>query len=303
MCASGCDEKVTPAPSQLARWTTELRDAQPEDSFFAVYARRDRKFVQVAAKHSTDTNSLTFKLIQEAYDAFVIETVIIEGIAYSLGPDPRRVMDYVAEHEQRAENGFQPGGETVPAVIGARSEGATVWGGEPSDPDILAIATAQGLRRDDLLGFYTLRSVPQWIRERKIDGAGDPRARQLIESELEKNRSRLELGSEVLPGYAEWEVWYASTNGKPFGDDFKPEETGPLVDGPYATNKIAAAISVARDSFLLERVADHLNRGETVMVVYGASHLMIMRPALDVMLGQPCYVGTKFDAAKGKCPG
>jgi len=36
-----------------------------------------------------------------------------------------------------------------------------------------------------------------------------------------------------------------------------------------------------------------LNAGETLLVVFGRSHLMIQRPALDAMLGRPCYVGSE----------
>ena len=36
--------------------------------------------------------------------------------------------------------------------------------------------------------------------------------------------------------------------------------------------------------------------GDTVLVVFGGSHLMILRPALDAMLGQPCYVGSELSS-------
>lgn len=297
--ANGCDENVTPNPSRLALWTSELRAAQPEDSFVAVYELPGRKLVHIAAKHSTDADSLTFKLIHEAYAVFDIDTVITEGASYSLGPNPPRLMKWAAE--QQPENGFQPGGEAVPTIKGARRAGAVVWGGEPCDTDILDTLIAQGFSESDVLGFYTLRSVPQWVRERKIEDAGDPHVRELIEAELRKNRSRLKLSPDVLPGYATWEEWYASMNKKSFGKEFEPEEAGPLSNGPYGTNRIAAAISRARDSFLVERIADHLNRGETVMVVFGASHLMIVRRVLDDMLGQPCYVGSDLAVAEERC--
>jgi hypothetical protein len=40
-----------------------------------------------------------------------------------------------------------------------------------------------------------------------------------------------------------------------------------------------------------------LNAGETLLVVFGASHLMIHRPALDAMLGSPCYTGSELSSA------
>lgn len=153
----------------------------------------------------------------------------------------------------------------------------------------------------DLLGFYTLRSVPQWIREKEIDSASDPKIRSLVEVELKKNRSRLRINARFLPTYETWLHWYSSVNGKVFGATFELEEAAPLSPGPYGTNKIASAISEVRAEYLLHRMAHHVHRGENTMVVYGRSHLMIQRPALDRLLGPPCYVGSDIGAATSVC--
>jgi len=290
---------LVPNPSRLAPWTTALRDAQPEGPRAAVYRYRGRPFVFVGASHSTDTEGPTFRLIRQAYDAFDFDTAIVEGVAYASGPNPPRLLAYVAG--SAAEGTFQPGGETVPAVEGAQGEGAAVWGGEPSDRDVLALATGSGVSEADVLGFYVLRSVPQWLSEREIDSPGDPRTAQLVDSALAEERAALGLAPDVLPDYASWAAWYERTNGRPFGDGFQTEEVGPLADGPHGTNRVGYAISRARDSFLLERVADHLSRGEAVIVVYGGSHLPILRPALDAMLGPACYVGDDLSEAGARC--
>jgi hypothetical protein len=87
----------------------------------------------------------------------------------------------------------------------------------------------------------------------------------------------------------------------PFGATFVLEETGPLADADHGSNRIAAAISGVRDAFLLETIADRLNADDTVLVVFGGSHLMILRPALDAMLGQPCCVGSELSSTAGRC--
>ena len=290
---------LVPDASRLAPWTTQLRDSQPEGARAAVYRYRGRPFVVVGATHSTDTESPTFRLINQAYEAFDFDTAIVEGVKYASGPNPSRLLTYVAESE--AEGSFQPAGETVPAVQGALREGAVIWGGEPADSDVLALATGFGVSEADVLGFYVLRNVPQWLQERKIERPGDPRTTPLVEAALAKDRAALGLGPDTLPDYASWAAWYERTNGRPFGDRFQGEEVGPLADGPHGTNRAGYAISRARDSFLLERVADHLGRGEAVVVVYGASHLPILRPALDAMLGPACYVGTDLSEARAGC--
>ena len=298
---SGCAAApLRPAPERLEPWTTSLRDRQPEDAFAAVYKRGRQRLVFVAAKHANRDDSLTFRLIRDAYAAFRFDSVIAEGFPTSRGVNPVGIFKYVAANGARAD-GFVEGGETVPTVLGAQQQNAQLWGGEPDDVDVKARIVAQGLSTADLLGLYVLRNIPQWIGERKIEHAGDPRLKPLVEAALARDRADLQLPPDVLAGYQEWVSWYQRLNGKPLGADFVTEETGPLSDGRFGTNRIAFAVSKARDAYLHNLVIGHLNAGENVLVVFGGSHLMIHRPALDAVLGPPCYVGTQLSIAASVC--
>jgi len=301
LALGACQSAVMPDPSKLRAWTTDLRDSQPDDALAAVYTLARQRLIFIGARHENRTDSPTFRLIDQTYALFHVDTLLLEGPPHSRGPNHERLMKWI--ESERAIDGFIEGGEAVPAVRGALAHGAKVWGGEPDDADIRDRVLAQGFSAEDLLGFYTLRSVPQWLRERKIDGAGDERLQALIVSELERNRGRLVMEQALLPTYTAWAEWYARTNKKAFGPSFDPEETGPLADGRYQSNRIAEAISHARDAFLLDLVARHLNAGESVMVVFGGGHLAILRPALDAMLGTPCYVGSELKSAPVRCFG
>lgn len=294
-----CASTVRPDPEQIAPWTTQLRAAQPEDAVAAIYVRGGRRLVFIAAQHANGTDSLTFRLIADAYALNRFDTLIAEGEPYSSGPNSAALLDRLAG--QREVEGFVEGGETVPAMRGALEQGTKIWGGEPDDAEIRDRMLSQGFSEDDLLGFYTLRTVPQWMREQRIAGPEDPGAP--IEAELEDNRRRLGLAASRLPNVEAWRRWYEATNGKPFGRSFVLEEVGPLADGRFATNLIAAGVGRARDAFLLETIARHVNAGESIIVVFGASHFMMLRPALDRMLGEPCYVGADLGSAPNRCLG
>ncbi|GAA0545197.1 hypothetical protein FHS83_000602 [Rhizomicrobium palustre] len=296
---AGCSSTPQPDVTQLAPWTRELRDRQPEEAFAAVYRWRGHSLVFVGASHSTRSDSPTFKLIADVYARKRFDTLIAEGFSYAAGPDAPRTLQWL--QSQTETDGFVMGGESVPALRGAVQQHAHIWGGEPGDSVIRDRLLAEGISDVDLLGFYTLRSVPQWIREKRIADGGDPRVKDLVESELIRNRSRLGLKEALLPDYTAWAQWYERTNGQAFGSKFQLEEVGPLVDGDFSTNKLAAAVGRARDAFLLGTIADHLGEGENLLVVFGASHLMILRPALDRMLGAPCYVGGNMGTAPASC--
>lgn len=298
---AGCASPILrPAPEKLEPWTTSLRDRQPEDAFAAVYRKGHQRLVFVAAKHSNRDDSLTFRLIRDAYATFKFQTVIAEGFPTSRGANPVSIFEYVAKNGTTPD-GFVEGGETVPTALGARQANANLWGGEPDDVVLKAQLVAEGLKGADLLGFYVLRNIPQWIGERKIEHAGDPRLKPLIEAALARNRAMLQLPPDVLANHAAWSRWYEDLNGKPLGIDFVTEETGPLADGKFGTNRIAYAVSRARDAYLHKLIIRHLNAGESVLVVFGGSHFMIQRSALDAAVGQPCYLGTQLAGAASSC--
>lgn len=292
---------LRPATEKLQPWTTHLRDQQSGEAFAAVYKRGAHRLVFVAAQHANRDDSATFRLIREAYENFHFDTVIAEGFPTSRGANPPSVIKYAAENGANAE-GFVEGGETVPTVLGAGRQRANLWGGEADDVEVKAQVLSAGFSAADLLGFYVLRSIPQWIAEHKIDSAGDSRLKPLVESALARNRVTLRLPNAVLSDYSQWASWYSAANRKPIDAGFVTEEVGPLADGKFYSNRIAYAVSRARDSYLHQLIISHLKAKENVLVVYGASHLMIQRPALDAAIGRPCYVGTELARSVSACP-
>ena len=296
--ASCMGPSLSPATGHLAPWTTQLREQQPEDAFAAVYKVGKQHLVFVGSIHENNVDSPTFRMIGDAYAGFDMDVVVIEGYPTSRGANPPRLMEYAAE-EQR--DGFQEGGESVPTIVGAIKEGAEIWGGEPEDADLKNRVLGQGFSAEDMLGYYVLRVVPQWIRERKIESAADARLEPLVEEELRRQRGFLRLEDAILPNFDSWASWYQGLNAKPINSSFTTEEAGPLQDGKFSTNKIAAAVSRARDTYLHELIIKHLKAGKSVMAVFGGSHLMIQRPAFDAALGAPCYAGSNLQHTPSRC--
>lgn len=296
-CASAT---FVPAPRKLQAWSVALRDQQPDRAFAAVYAVGSRRLVFVGARHTERNDSDTFRLIRDAFAMTRFDTVIAEGFPTSWGINPDRIVKRFAAIEVRPD-GTVPGGETVPTVIGARQQTARLIGGEPEDRDVQRSVAADGVSDVDLLGFAVLRVVPQWIDERRIGNASDPRLAALVTRELIVQRASLGLPDTVLADYRTWLAWYSAVNQKPLSASFTTEEVGPLADGPFGTNRIAYAISRARDSHLHRLAIASVNRGGNVLIVFGGSHLMIHRPALDAVLGPPCYFGSDLSRATVSC--
>lgn len=300
LAMAGCAVRpVHPSPTRLAPWTQSLRSRQPDDAFASVYRAGHRWLVFVGAVHDNEINSKTFRLIGQAFDSYRFKHVIVEGYPTSRGANPHDLLREAVEAATPA--GFQPGGETVPAERGAIAQKAQIWGGEPDDSDVKAYAVAHGGGEADVLGFDVLRALPQWLRERQITTLADPRLSTLVDSELARQRLRLGIDPIILAGSKAWRAWYAMNSGHVLDDSFSIEEVGPLADGPYATNRIAAIIAQARDAHLHRLMIEKLNSGGSVLVVYGGSHLMMHRPALADAIGKPCYEGDDLRKSVSAC--
>ena len=297
---SACVSMLSPAPQKLQPWTTALRDEQPAGAFSAVYRVGSRHLVFIGAQHENKNDSPTFRMIRAAYTSFKFDTVIAEGFPTSWGANPSRIFDDLSRSKTGAD-GFVEGGETIPTLLGAQQQAARLFGGEADDAEVKRLVAIGGITDRDLLGFYVLRNVPQWIGEREVSDPADPRLQTLVVAALARQRNRLHIPATVIADYSDWLRWYNATNGQPLGANFDTEEVGPLTDGRFGTNRIALAVSRARDAFLHRLIIDHLNAKENVLVVFGGSHLMIHRPALDSVLGRPCYTGTDLHRAAISC--
>jgi hypothetical protein len=292
---------AAPLHAQVDRvlpWTTDLRDRQPDRPRAMIYNRAGRRLIFVAVEHGNTTGSATFDLIDKSLRLWPIRSIIIEGTSASLGADPPELRTIA---NKRSPGAYDPDGETGPAARTARAIGARLYGGEADDLAVRAAVRRAGISDVDLLGFFVLRVIPQWARDRSISAPDDSRLERLVDDELGRSRAALALPSSSMPDFEAFSDWYQRMNGKPLKNGVEQEEAGPLADGRWATNRVGAAVSRARDEHLLRQIAERLNKDGSIAVVFGGSHAVIVKPALDTMLGPPCYVGEDMLAAAGRC--
>jgi len=297
ICLSACLPGLRPVDEELRPWTLAMAESHVPEASLATYKTDEGLLVFAAVDHSNRLDSPTFALIKKIFGAFHFDVLVIEGFETSEPQDS--IRNWALGKEKLA--GVQEGGEAALAILSAMQQGASVVGGEPSDAEMLVASSDFGLSKQDLLGFYTLRSIPQWIREGRITGASDPALPESVDRELEINRDRLGLSEHFLPNYISWRKWYERINDKPFGHNFDPQEAGPSIDGQFGSNKIGASISQVRAVHLHKLMIDQLNSQRKALVVFGSSHLLIHRPALDHVLGSPCYVGANPEGSATNC--
>ena len=297
LALAGCAR--TPASEKLAVWTQALAATQADGPEVLLFKRGSNKLAFVGVQHDSDPVSSTHRLIESTFSVFSPKVVIVEGVPTSWGYNPAGLTELAAAKPDA--QGLLQDGETVPTVRGALKSGSRLLGGEPSNADVRRLTAARGVSAEDLLGFYVLRVIPQWLSQRQFADLSGDRATSLIDRRLIRSRSDLELGPEVLRDAEAWRRWRLNRNVGADPHQIVIEEAGPLADGPWATSRIGAAISRARDSHLLEVTRSQLAEHGSVLVVFGGSHALIQLPALEALMGKPCYRGKNIDAIPRSC--
>jgi hypothetical protein len=239
----------------------------------------------VAATHGCDP--ATFALIDQAFAARRVRVAVIEGYATSNGSDPPRFARHF--EEWRAKGFCHGGGESGYAAAGAKEHGARFIGGEPDERAVARAVLDAGFSEEDLLGFYFVRQVPQLRQQTALETESlDAAFHDVMKDESQK--AGLEAASARFP-LERFREWYAQRQGKPFdGATVDTEETAPVATGSYPTQRLSAVVGLVRDRFVVDLVAGLLSTDQNVLVVYGASHFLTQRPALELLMGKPVVV-------------
>jgi hypothetical protein len=277
-------------PALVRSWAEYQRIHQTREDAYAVeYRACGKRLIYVAAHHTNDPQSITFRLVHAAFAQASPQFVIVEGFPASFGTSPERMLSYA-----RQVAGGPADAEPYLAIRLAAEAGVGFSGGEPSDSDVLAAVRADGLSADDLFGYYVLRNIEQWRREQRIAGphddvALDHRIRELAPIVAYNAGVSTDSLAQVatLDGF---KTWYQATNGVAFDTEYRVEDSYPTTSTTTrATNRISDRVNDARDRYILATISAAVRGHGTVLVVYGASHLAVEAPALDSAFG-PAHV-------------
>jgi len=84
-----------------------------------------------------------------------------------------------------------------------------------------------------------------------------------------------------------FKAWYRRVNGLPFETGYRHDDAYPSEPGARPSRRIEDTISDARDRHIISVIARALETHDRVLVIYGASHSIVERPALEAAFGRP----------------
>ncbi len=272
-------------PGLVRPWRDFHRLRQTRPPYALEYRGCGKSLVYVAAAHSNEPESATFRLVRAVFAQRPIDFAIVEGFPDGFGTSPVRMIEYARQTQDTREDG-----EDLLAVRLAVASGAGFSGGEPMDADVLRAVTSSGMSAADLFGFYVLRQIEQWEREGRISGPGDPglaKQIELVAAEFETNTGVPVADLSAVATLDGWMSWYRAANGVGYEQGYRHEDAYPSGANTRATNRMSDEVNDARDRYVISVIARALRTHDTVLVVYGASHNVVETPALEAAYGAP----------------
>ena len=269
-------------PELVQLWSKELSDKEPYVyPFKASYKATNGQLHFIASFHSNKIESETFKMIQDTIVNEKIDLIILEGFKYSDGLSPKGISTWA---KNQGKNGHYNGFETAFTIKTALEKGIPFIGGEPDDSYILSEVQKKGFSTNDLIFYYFVQQVFQHTMNETIDNI------DVTEIFKKVILGQKNLFTNKAPSFEEFKEWYLLKNKQEFVlSEINEESPAPFYDGKLYTQKVASAVLLARDQFIVTKIADSLKKNKTVLVVYGGSHWSTQSEALENLYGKPTF--------------
>ena len=301
-CASGVHKFGERVDLTLIRpYTDALENTAPSEPPYLVTFRSDRSSSELnylAVAHLSSEGypdrrkHPTLIEIENLFSVSPPDAVVIEGVDPWSGEFPQYLIKEADQCELRS---YRNCGEVHLVIKRATERNLAIFTGEPRQNAIREFLNQEGYSVEDMLGFYTARQIPEWKRDGIRTHVGIVRS---IEKFLADWQSDLKLKSPFTR--ERFEAWYRRNVPAPSVYDALTEaDTAPdSAQGAAPLRKIASRVGVLRDRSIVGTIAHAADEHRRVLVVYGASHFLTERPALERLYGLPTYSGGKLKKRK-----
>jgi len=267
--------------SLVLPWSNELSQKEPyEYPFLATYNNENKFLHYVAALHSIDEESETFKLIEQTIKKNSIDFIIVEGIPNSRGESPLSFIDWA---KKQGENGKYQGFETAFTIKTSASLNISFIGGEPKEIYIYNELLNHEFKTEDYI-FYTFTQQIFQAKEAKI--LDTLSIEKEFKDHIDSKVSLLDL--DVNYSLSDFHEWFELNNLKEFSiGGLIPETCAPYVSGNLLTQRVSSAICILRDQYTISVIEEAFKENNNVMIVYGGSHWSTQKQSIENTLGIP----------------
>lgn len=279
-------------PNLLVPWTQERQAQEPlSPPYLSFYSDNVVSLLYLAARHEVGVQKPTFQAIRNTLPFYKPSIVVVEGYPTTQETSPKSYLDYATRCW--GPGGNQQCGEPSYLAYLAHQASIPFVGGEPTDPSLLQDIQKKGYTTKDMLGYYYVRQLAQWISR----GQFSSDVEHQYNSYLKQLLQRFQLSDFSFP-FSDFQQWYQGKMGKAFeAKSIRTNDVAPL-QGSSATwlHKMSYEVSLLRDTHLVNLFATLLNQYDRVFITYGSGHLVKQRAVLQKMLGAPRWSRKSYQA-------
>jgi hypothetical protein len=196
-------------------------------------------------------------------------------------------------------------GENIATLFLAKENGINAMSPELQVKESVRKLLLKGFTKDEILLFFIARQIPYIDKDRLTEGLN--RTVSYMISEFGPVKSPKPTNSEVSGIIKDLNALFEKTYNKPmFKEDhgvLYPNITMREVNTFYSPaivvtkhqdakllNLIAYEMDILRNKKIIQELARATDKGLSPFIVYGRSHIAIIKPALDYMYGKPIKV-------------
>lgn len=246
-------------------------------------AQGEKGLIFFGPGHTNDPENPAFKTIRERIENFKPDLVMIEGAEGINALSERELKAQLGKHTER--EAIMKYGEPYFTAKVAADHGIKVISPEPSDKSALRALESQGHSREAIFCQQMASHCVQYARMR---------SKPDFETYLQPYLAHLRRDFK-------WDTFefslahFKRIHEAMFGIAFEaatPELYKRAADPvhwegqPYGpTSQVAAAWGVFRDKYILDTIQDAFEQYKKIFIVYGASHAVMLEPALRKLMG------------------
>lgn len=231
----------------------------------------------IGVNHVFSLEHPAFTLIDNVLATVSCDVVCVEGMdAEFQEPLARQLLATLTASDAHAR-----GGEAVYAVVRARERSIPFEPVEPPDDALYSYLLTLGFSRADIIAWYVLRLLPQYIAQ----------------GELAPLPVYLEPFLQDFARATKWDdsLFVVETITGHIATTLKRDVSFRSYDRAYALtdplivadrdndfsvfNTLSVVADVFRDRTMVTRVASHVERGESVVFIVGVAHAVMQEPA------------------------
>lgn len=281
-CASS-PQSLRLDPVDVRPWSEALGSEYPnKKSVIAHYRKGGYELIYLAAGHSNDFGSATINLVDELFSRYQFDVLLIEPIPFSSGESPKWFLE---EAKSGLHETFIAGGESSLAVIYADKKKIPFYSGEPDHPDTYQRLRAKGYSDQDIISFYLVRQIPQWVRSHQSTD-------HLLEQKAPAFTKQYCKTFAIVkcPSLEDVSAWYLKHIGHPLTVHVHNDEVAPVSGSQSLPHRISSDVGFIRDHFTLQVIETLLLKHKRIAVIYGAGHFITLRRSFDRALGEPSFI-------------